>query len=155
MVATTIGISSSSFIDRYERSMQRHPLQTKMATCFVGFGAGDFVAQTVNWVRHPPIDAPRRAPRKFLTDLQYARMGRMALFGGCIAAPQMHMFFSWLDKVRASLIPCKTACLHVKPAAMRQHGPFAFLPAALIVLSLHFERSLVHSPYISAACAAE
>lgn len=101
----TLGLSGTNFLRGYERSMKRNPLATKMATCAVGFGAGDIVAQAVS--RKPPMQAAGvpMPERPFVESLDLGRVMRMALFGGVVAAPQMHLFFNWLDKVVMPLTP--------------------------------------------------
>ena len=77
--------------------MRRNPLGTKMATCAVGFAAGDIVAQVLAHQKTPNL--PGLPQRTFLQAFDYGRAARMSLFGGLIAAPQMHVFFNWLDRV--------------------------------------------------------
>jgi hypothetical protein len=77
--------------------MRKRPLATKMATCLIGFGAGDLVAQTLQFAKAPQL--PEMPKRKLLAEMDYGRIARMALFGALVAAPQMHVFFTWLDKV--------------------------------------------------------
>ena len=91
----TLGLSGNSVLRSYERSMRRNPLGTKMATCAVGFAAGDIVAQAV--ARQPQLTGGPE--RSFLQELDVRRVVRMTLFGSLVAAPQMHVFFTWLDKV--------------------------------------------------------
>ena len=111
MVAVTIPISGANLLNGYEKAMNRRPLQTKMATCMVGFGMGDFVAQTVAWHKTPHLpDMPRR---HLLRTVDYKRVARMGAFGSLVAAPQMHVFFTWLDKVRPLLVFAAATVLRV------------------------------------------
>lgn len=83
--------------------MRKRPLATKMATCLIGFGAGDLVAQTLQFAKAPQL--PEMPKRQLLAELDYGRVARMACFGALVAAPQMHIFFTWLDKVVMPLTP--------------------------------------------------
>lgn len=92
---------STSYLRRYERAAQSHPLSTKCATCFVGFAVGDVVAQSISRSPRVPITTDElviRPPAVF-DGIDPMRTIRMALFGAVIAAPQMHVFFHWLEKV--------------------------------------------------------
>lgn len=92
---------STSFLKRYERAAQSHPLATKCATCFVGFAVGDVVAQSISQPPTVPITADGVTIRQssLRDNMDVMRTVRMALFGALIAAPQMHIFFHWLEKV--------------------------------------------------------
>lgn len=100
MVAVTIPLSGTNILNGYEKAMSRRPLQTKMATCMVGFGLGDAVAQAVAWHKVPNL--PEMPRRSLLRSMDYKRIARMGAFGSLIAAPQMHVFFTWLDKVSST-----------------------------------------------------
>lgn len=93
---------STSYLKRYERAAQNHPLATKCATCFVGFAVGDVVAQSISRPPKVPIttDGVTIRQASMLEGMDVMRTVRMALFGALIAAPQMHVFFHWLEKVR-------------------------------------------------------
>jgi hypothetical protein len=112
MVAAAIANPGNGLLRSYERSMSRRPLQTKMATCLVGFSLGDLVAQSVTWAREPVLpDVPRR---KYRHAIHGSRIARMGLFGAFVAAPQMHAFFTWLDRVWSSDMRSPHPALHVK-----------------------------------------
>lgn len=93
---------STSYLRRYERAAQNHPLATKCATCLVGFAIGDVVAQSISRPPSVPITTDGITIRQasMFDGIDPLRTVRMALFGALIAAPQMHVFFHWLEKVR-------------------------------------------------------
>lgn len=94
---------SATLLSRYEQAAQHHPISTKVATCFVGFALGDVVAQSitrpvhVNITTDGIIDGTESLRQKVSVDVWRAM--RMALFGALIAAPQMHIFHGWMEKV--------------------------------------------------------
>lgn len=94
---------STTLLSRYEQAAQKHPISTKVATCFVGFALGDVVAQSISRpvrVRITTdgiINGTETLREKVEVDV--FRALRMALFGALIAAPQMHMFHGWMEKV--------------------------------------------------------
>lgn len=75
----------------YNRSMIEKPLATKAATCAVGFAIGDGIAQLSTSTETTFV---RKAK-----SIDVLRNLRMSLYGLMIAAPMMHVFFTWLDKV--------------------------------------------------------
>jgi hypothetical protein len=85
----------------YDRSIQRNPLATKAATCFIGFAAGDMAAQALTYQPVAQSITAGQLTARYAPKFDMERTFRMALFGALIAAPQMHIFFTWLDKVRS------------------------------------------------------
>lgn len=110
---------STSYLRRYERAAQSHPLVTKCATCFVGFAVGDVVAQSISRAPRVPITSDEiiiRQPAVF-DGIDPIRTVRMALFGALIAAPQMHVFFHWLEKCIMPKSPTHPVAVVSKVAA--------------------------------------
>ena len=138
-----IAVPTSGLLHSYERAMQRRPLATKMATCAVGFGTGDLVAQALRFAKAPQLpDMPRR---NLARELDVARVARMACFGALIAAPQMHVFFQWLDKVRLAASSDTTfLVLSVIRSAMAFFGLFG--------CALHGVRAACNADDISCIC---
>lgn len=109
----SVALPTHGLLRSYERSMRRNPLATKMATCLVGFGAGDLVAQTLQFAKAPQL--PEMPKRRLLAELDYGRIARMACFGALVAAPQMHIFFTWLDKVCLDWLASCWSCQMLNP----------------------------------------
>lgn len=94
---------SQTLLQRYEQAAQRHPISTKVATCFVGFAAGDVVAQCISRPVRVRITSEGlisgTETLREKVEIDFFRALRMALFGALIAAPQMHVFHGWMEKV--------------------------------------------------------
>lgn len=73
----------------YMRAAVNRPLATKAATCAFGFAMGDLIAQGTALQG----SLPRR-----LKAMDLARTARMSAYGFVVAAPQLHVFFGFVDK---------------------------------------------------------
>ena len=100
---------STTLLSRYEQAAQKHPITTKVATCFVGFAAGDVVAQSISRPVRVSITTDGiltgTETLRQKVEVDFVRALRMALFGALIAAPQMHIFHGWMERVRFLLPP--------------------------------------------------
>ena len=100
---------STTLLSRYEQAAQRHPISTKVATCFVGFAAGDVVAQAISRPVRVSITTDGiltgTESLRQKVEVDFVRALRMALFGALIAAPQMHVFHGWMERVRFLFAP--------------------------------------------------
>lgn len=75
----------------YCTSLVARPLLTKSTTSLAGFCLGDFIAQ----------QATRRSNKAIAAEpYDIQRTMRLAFYGGCIAGPIGHNWFTVLDKVR-------------------------------------------------------
>lgn len=74
----------------YNHALQAQPLATKSITSVVGFALGDAIAQ---WAA-----AKGRRQRGQHMNMDFARMARMAIFGGALAGPLGHYWFQFLDR---------------------------------------------------------
>jgi hypothetical protein len=94
---------STSLLQRYDQVAQRHPIATKVATCFVGFAVGDVVAQSISRPVRVSISSDGiingTETLRERVQVDVFRTLRMALFGALIAAPQMHLFHGWMERV--------------------------------------------------------
>jgi hypothetical protein len=98
-ILSSMILAATRSLKAYDRSIQKNPLATKAATCFVGFAAGDLAAQALTC--QPQCITNGQLTATYTPKFDFDRTVRMAVFGALVAAPQMHVFFSWLDKVRA------------------------------------------------------
>lgn len=91
---------STTLLQRYDQAAQRHPISTKVATCFVGFAAGDAVAQSISRPVRVQLTSEGliNGTARQQVEVDFLRVLRMALFGALIAAPQMHIFHGWMEK---------------------------------------------------------
>lgn len=110
---------STSYLRRYDRAAQNHPLATKCATCLVGFAIGDVVAQSISRPPRVPIttDGMTIQHPSMFDGIDPMRTVRMALFGALVAAPQMHVFFHWLEKIVMPKNPTHPLAVASKVAA--------------------------------------
>ena len=78
----------------YCTSLVARPLLTKSSTSLAGFCLGDFIAQQATRRSHRIKDLA-------LEPYDVQRTLRLAFYGGCVAGPIGHYWFSFLDKARS------------------------------------------------------
>ena len=81
----------ASLLNAYVRVSISRPLTTKAVTCAVGFALGDGVAQLLSG---------KGRIQKRLRQIDLYRTLRLSAYGAFVAAPQLHLFLTWMDRVR-------------------------------------------------------
>ena len=105
--------SSAKVLDAYSSALERWPLMTKALTSAALVGAGDVACQVA-------------VEKKDAVDL--GRFGRMALLGGVLIAPTLHVWYGQLSRI----FPGTATVDVVKRVAVDQ---FLFAPAFIAARS--------------------
>jgi hypothetical protein len=90
--ATAKSSNKQTFLQWYEGHLEAMPVVTKMVTGLCLWSVGDAVAQIA-----PKVSAGENVDMALITNYDWPRTGRAAVFGFALHAPSSHFHFNFLE----------------------------------------------------------